>query len=335
MASGGADPPKGDEFTPRTAPSSKKLSDVLKSLKPGIPKPEFFSTPAGARAFPSPGLYSSIPKPMFLSAPPPLFPGKQGDDFELWVKRFEAWAKLHAPSNAEKVLYFPTMLGDAAFSVFSSLSEREQNDFEAIKSKFLAAYSSKAMIDAFRAELQARTRKDGENLVVYAAELRRLVKRAFPKYNEEAREDVVLNKFLDGTGEIGKKVRRRDPKNVEEAIEKASRLEVQYELEKKTVKVSQVETSESEARFLQMAEQMEELKVQIAQLSAANTRTGRGRGFACYNCGMSGHFARDCGKQKVGRGAGIRRPGSSGYRGRGRGFPRGRGGASAATQDFQ
>ena len=78
------------------------------------------------------------------------------------------------------------MLADAAFSVYSSISEEEENYFETIKTKFVGAYASKALIDAFRVELQARTCKESENLVVYAAELRRLVKQSFPKYNEEA-----------------------------------------------------------------------------------------------------------------------------------------------------
>ena len=56
---------------------------------------------------------------------------------------------------------------------------------------------------------------------MYAAELRRLVQRAYPKYNEEAREDVVLNRFLNGAREIGRKFRKRDRKTVQEATEKA------------------------------------------------------------------------------------------------------------------
>ena len=279
MATGGSESTPDKKLGPvGVTPTPTRLKELIGKMQ--RPKPELFSTPSLA---PQQSMELYKQKTMFLSSPPPTFLGKQGDDFELWVKRFEAWCKLHAPSNEDKVLYFPTMLGDAAFSVYSSLSDLEQNDFGLIKSKFLSAYSSKAMIDAFRAELQSRMRKDGENLVVYAAELRRLVKRAFPKYNADAWEDVVLNKFLDGTGEIGKKVRRRDPKNVDEAIEKASRLEVQLELEKRQAQVSQVEVSASEERFNRMTEQMEELRAQVALLSAANTKAGRGRAFACYN----------------------------------------------------
>ena len=114
MATGGFDKVKGNVIVSATP---GKLADLINKK---MPKPEMFSTPAPSL---SPHLGPSTQKPMFLSSRPPTFLGKQGDDFELWVKRFEAWCKLHAPSNEDKVLYFPTMLGDAAFSVYSSLTE--------------------------------------------------------------------------------------------------------------------------------------------------------------------------------------------------------------------
>ena len=213
-----------------STPGGSKLSDIVKRLH----IPSFQSIPCRPKPVLPDVQPGSGSKPIFFSNTPPTFNEKQGDDFELWIKRFEAWAELHAPSNDEKVLFFPTMLGEAAFAIYSSLPEQEQSDFQMVKSRFSEAYSSKALIDAFRAELQTRIRKDGENLIVYIAELRRLVQTAYPKYNEEAREDFVLNRFLEGTGEIGRKMRKRNPKTVSEATEKASRLEVLMDLEKKS-----------------------------------------------------------------------------------------------------
>ena len=108
-----------------------------------------------------------------------------------------------------------------------------------------------------------------------------MVQRAYPKYNEEVREDVVLNRFLEGTGEIGRKVRKRDPKTVSEAIEKASRLEVQMDLEKKSqVNAVTADAQVENERYRTMEQQEEDLKAQVAALSV---NKGRGRGLVCYN----------------------------------------------------
>lgn len=118
MATGGSDPLTGADFTPKTAPCSKKLSDILRKLKPGIPKPEFYSTPTGAHASLPQGYSLQFLNLCSCQLHPPLFLGKQGHDFELSVKRFEVKAKLHAQSNEEKVIFFPTMLEDE-HSVYS------------------------------------------------------------------------------------------------------------------------------------------------------------------------------------------------------------------------
>ena len=88
---------------------SGKLSDIVKCLKP-----EFYSTLPGAHGFPSPGILASVPKPM---TPAPM---KMGI-FCVMGEKIETWAKLQAPSNEQKVLFFPTMPENAAFSIFSLL----------------------------------------------------------------------------------------------------------------------------------------------------------------------------------------------------------------------
>ncbi|MES9880269.1 MAG: zinc finger CCHC domain-containing protein [Sedimenticola sp.] len=262
-----------------------------------------------------------------LAAPAPRFEGSQGDDFDTWRERFEAWCRVHAPDEKDKLLFLPTVLGNAAFAIYRELdTDTKENDYAAVMAAFTSAYSSPALVEAFRSEMSVRDRKEGENLAVYAGELKRLARRAYPKYGgcQEALDDVVLTRFLAGTGDIGKKVRNKYPRSMEDALEAASRLECRLEVEKKErekrgVSVNEVTHAEGHGEIEELKNQIDELKECVASMSVQTTRQSRGRGGNCYNCGIFGHFARDCLKGSEQYRGGWRGSGGRGYGGRGYG----------------
>lgn len=122
---------------------------------------------------------------------------------------------------------------------------------------------------------------------------------------------MVLTRLLAGTGEIGANVRNKDPKDVPEALEKASKIEVRLELDKQRVSVYQVESKpmpEFQTMMANMNEQLDALVTQVAAMAVSAPR-GRVRGFTglCCSCGGKGHFARDCpSKNDSGGGRGFR-----------------------------
>lgn len=243
---------------------------------------------------------------LVINNPPPVFEGRQGDDFETWVDRFETWGQVYAPRKEDLLLYFPTLLGNSAFAIWRELPQLVKRDYDAVKQSFTTAFSSEAMIDAFRAELTTRIRKPEENLVAYAGELKALVRRAYPKYNAEARNDVVLTTFLKGLGDVGKKVQKGNPKNIEEAIEKAARIEVRNEIEKgrgtnvaslgsQSDNNNDIAAAALDGRkmeqdmFIKMERRLEEMQNQISALTTRQRDI-----ITCYNCGGQGHMARTC-----------------------------------------
>jgi hypothetical protein len=128
-----------------------------------------------------------------------LLEGNQGNHFESWEARFSDWTDVHAQVET-KLRIFPTLLGEAAFSIYRELEEGTKGDYDQIVEQFKKAFSNADFVDAFRAELVQRNRKEGENMVVYDGELRKLVRRAYPKYNVEARGDVILTRFCPHCG---------------------------------------------------------------------------------------------------------------------------------------
>lgn len=237
-----------------------------------------------------------------LASLPQHFKGMQGDDFITWSERFDAWCVANDVKIEEKVSIFPTLLGDPAFVIYRSIPSADQKDYEKIKKVFLEAFASDALLETFRAELVRRKRHVGENLAVYAAELKRLVSRAYPKYNEAAMKDVVLTHFMNGI-ESGVKVRNKEPKSIDEAVKIASKIECRSATQILSMQENLAcmggqkleSNSASQASNMQSLEQkVDTLTDQLQVMSAQLQQFSKQRSIVCYGCGAQGHFQKDC-----------------------------------------
>lgn len=133
---------------------------------------------------------------------------------------------------------------------------------------------------------------------------------------------------------MGRKIRKSNPKTVEEAIEKAARIEVREEIEKRGKQVASMDTRrdddddiaasalegrrKEQEKFMKMERQFEEMQNQISALTTRQRDV-----ITCYSCGGQGHMARNCPSKST-----------PGYRGkqRGRGGRGGRGSRGRGTQ---
>ena len=154
-----------------------------------------------------------------------------------------------------------------------------------------------------KATLLTRQRKNGESLAVLGQDIRDLVTFAYPKFKGDAREEMILEKFMDAIpdAELRRAIYRTKPENLADAVENGVQIEAWgMNDEKRHGKhrlrvVEEGEDSENN----ECLRVVKDLQKQMKELQLKKEVT-------CYYCGRQGHVVRDC-KTKV-RDEGSQRP---------------------------
>ena len=176
--------------------------------------------------------------------------------------------------------------------------------YDALVSALTQRVKPEGQEEVYKAEFRHRMRKKEENFMEYGCALRRLPIRVFPKIRYEAREDLIVDQFLQGLAdtEMRRHVSLAHPSGVEQAISMATK----YETVTQTMKTShvhkpkQVAMEQEASSPFNKQELLQEMEVIISKQLDQRLEAQRKRRppnlwkVACWGCQQMGHFQRNC-----------------------------------------
>lgn len=263
----------------------------------------------------------------------PMKPGKFDGtgSLESFLAQFEVCARHNRWTGNDKVDFLRCALDKAATQLLWDFGAREDVSYEQLVQRLRQRYGAEGQAETFRAQLYYRRQRMDESLSDLLHDIRRLVVLAYPVPSSETTEIVARDAFLEAIRdrELSLKVREREPRSIDEAYRMALRLgayqqmadvddrrrqpnrvrgtqevDINQQLQEQlngffsAQRKWQQQVEEKMARQLETLRNIHPLINQPSMTpttvpaGVANGNTGRHR--ACFNCGRTGHLARQC-----------------------------------------
>ena len=162
---------------------------------------------------------------------PPPFHNDGRESFQLWARRYEVIQEARykdsgVDMNTVLAAELPTRLPPELFIVWDNLPQETQDSYTEAKKHLQTAFGQKDVIASFQTFPNARHRLPNEAMEVYAADVCRLVKEAFPDFEHNASEYMKMSRFIAGLDqELQVKCHERGVKTFTEAFQVASQAE--------------------------------------------------------------------------------------------------------------
>ena len=254
-----------------------------------------------------------------------------GEDFQLWLRRFETYARAVKTPDGQFCNTVLSLLDDAAFRAFDLLENSaalvEAADYKELVKALAERFNPPTAKQEIRWLLSQRVQGEKESLDEFADALIHLANRGYPEQTAKFRMELAGDRFIAGLRDdrLQEALMQRETEqleNLDEARKAAKRLEAaQLAWKKMRTKTAEVCLTESTpltssdvnavragARdelaeaVRQNTKMLQQLLTRFTDVSTELQPTGRRPprrprrqlSRSCWRCGEEGHYQRDC-----------------------------------------
>ena len=226
--------------------------------------------------------------------------------------RFELACKcLDWTEEATKASQVLLLLGNDAFDYACSLDDDTLKNYTELKKVMLAKWEGGDLPSEYARQFQQMKLKEGEDLTAFLTKMKKVVKLAYPDFEDAVREKMIMSQFtMAMPDEIQQLVylSAEKPETSTKLVDLCEKFRKIKNPGKTTASCAKVELGD--AKLDRVLERVEALSIEVAGLRERDEQasqriatvrvggqTGNFRG-SCFKCGKWGHMARTCNQTK-------------------------------------
>ena len=147
--------------------------------------------------------------------------------WEEWLFHFENVSDVNSWDEAQKLKWLKVHLTSRAQTAFQRLPLAARTDYKEAAKKLGERFEPKSRKTRYQAELQARRKRNSESWADLADDLRNLADKAYPELQDEARERLALNQYLQQLDQpqVAFGVKSKQPEKLDDAVSATLELE--------------------------------------------------------------------------------------------------------------